>query len=97
MRIDYKLGRLWLLLDPRIFREIPADATNEQIEESNEFVRSRLTARFNLKANAMLSGWVRTIFGSEKKKVVELHSFSISNGVDATFEVCTTTGFSGEL
>lgn len=93
LRLDYKLDRLWLLIDPRIHRDIPEDATTGQIEESKEFVRSRLTGRFNQKVNAMLSGWVKLLFGTDR--TVTLRSFGISDGIDATFEISTITGFSG--
>lgn len=93
LSVDYKLDRLWLLMVPRIHRCVPEGATQEQISESKEFVRSRLAARFNAKANAMLSGWVRLLLGDER--TVTLRSFSISDGIDATFEMSTITGFSG--
>lgn len=93
LRLDYKLDRLWLLMDPRIHRDIPEGATAEQVDESKEFVRSRLAGRFNPKANAMLSGWARLLLGSDR--TVRLKSFGISDGMDATFEMSTITGFSG--
>ncbi|SDG29075.1 SIR2 family protein [Thalassobaculum litoreum] len=93
LRLDYKLDRLWLLLDPRIHRNIPERATAEEIDESKEFVRSRLAGRFNPKANAMLSGWTSLLLGTDR--TVTLRSFGISDGIDATFEMSTVTGFSG--
>lgn len=93
LRLDYKLDRLWLLMDPRIHRHIPEEATAEQIDESKEFVRSRLAGRFNPKANAMLSGWASLLLGTDR--TVTLRSFGISDGIDATFEMSTVTGFSG--
>lgn len=93
LRLDYKLDRLWLLIDPRIYREIPEDATPEQIDASKEFVRARLAARFNPKANAMLSAWARLLIGIER--TTTLRSFGISDGIDATFELSAITGFSG--
>lgn len=95
LRLDYKLGRLWLLMEPRIHREVPEVATPEQVEQSREFVRARLSGRFNPKANAMLSGWARLLLG--KEKTVTLRSFAISDGIDATFEMSSVTGFSGVL
>ena len=93
LRLDYKLDRLWLLMDSRIHREIPDGATAEQIDESREFVRSLLAGRFNPKANAMLSGWARLLLGTDR--TVTLSSYGISDGIDATFEMSTVTGFSG--
>ena len=93
LRVDYKLGRLWLLIDPRIHRDIPENATTGQVEESKEFVRSRLAGRYNPKVNALLSGWVNLLLGADR--TVTLRSFGISDGIDATFEISTITGFSG--
>jgi NAD-dependent SIR2 family protein deacetylase len=93
LRLDYKLDRLWLLMEPRIYRDVPEDATEVQVEQSREFVRARLAARFNPKANAMLSGWARLLLGTERS--VTLRAFAISDGMDATFEVSSITGFSG--
>jgi NAD-dependent SIR2 family protein deacetylase len=98
LRLDYKLERLWLLLDPRIHRHIPEQATSAQIDESKEFVRSRLARRFNPKANAMLSGWAGLLSGTEpKSRTVTLCCFGISDGIDATFELSSITGFSGVI
>lgn len=95
LRLDYKLDRLWLLLEPRIHREIPEDARPEQIEQSKEFVRARLAGRFNPKANAMLGAWARLLLGNEQ--TATLRSFAISDGIDATFELSAVTGFSGVM
>lgn len=95
LRLDYKLDRLWLLMEPRIHRDIPDEATPDQIEQSQEFVRARLAGRFNPKANAMLSAWARLLLGTDP--TVTLRSFAISDGIDATFEMSAVTGFSGVL
>lgn len=96
LRVDYKLDRLWLLMEPLIHRDIPREATLAQTEESKEFVRSRLADRFNPKANAMLSGWANLLLGTNRNaRSVTLSSFGISDGIDATFEVSSITGFSG--
>lgn len=94
LRIDYKLDRLWLLLEPRIFREMTDEATESQIEQSREFVRSRSASRYNPKQNAMLTGWSRLLLGNDNMKT--LRTFSISDGIDATFEISKITGFSGK-
>lgn len=93
LRLDYRLDQLWLLMEPRIHRDIPKLATQEQVEQSKEFVRARLAGRFNPKANAILSGWARLLLGNDR--TVTLRSFAISDGIDATFELSSITGFSG--
>lgn len=93
LRIDYRLDRLWLLLDPKIYRDIPENTPEEKIELSKEFVRRRLTARFNPSANSVLNGWVRLLVGDDRE--ITLSSFDISDGIDAVFEISAVTGFSG--
>jgi hypothetical protein len=96
LRLDYKLDRLWLLMEPRIHRDISGELTSAQIDESKEFVRQRMAGRFNPKANAMLSGWASLLLGTDRNiRSVTLRSFGISDGIDATFEVSSITGFSG--
>lgn len=93
LRLDYKLDQLWILMEPRLHRDIPEESDASQVEESKEFVRDRLAGRFNPKVNAMLSGWASLIVGTDH--TVTLRSFGISDGIDATFEVSSITGFSG--
>lgn len=93
LRLDYKLDRLWLLIEPRIYRQIPEESSESQIEQSQEFVRARSAGRFNPKANAMLTGWSSLLVG--KGESTTLRAFSISDGIDATFEMSGITGFSG--
>lgn len=98
LRLDYKLDRLWLLMEPRVHRNIPEEATKAQIDESKEFVRSRLAERFNPKFNAMLSGWASLLLGANRgDRSVTLRSFGISDGIDATFELSPITGFCGAI
>ncbi len=93
LRVDYRLDRLWLLLDPIIITDIPEETSEEQVEVAREFVRARRAGRHNKAANAMLDGWVRLILGQEAN--VRLRAFDIGDGIDAEFEVLRTSGFSG--
>lgn len=93
LRLDYRLDRLWLLLEPGIRREIPEDTLPEHVAQSKEFVRSRMTARFNPKANALLGGWARLLVGEGPS--ISLKGFGISDGIDPDFEISSVTGFSG--
>lgn len=95
LRLDYRLDRLWLLLEPRVIADIPETATPDQIEQAREFVRGRRAGRHNRFANAVLDGWVKAIVGEEKS--IRLRAFGISDGIDAEYEIARTTGFSGVL
>lgn len=93
LRIDYRLDRLWLLLEPLVITEPPADATEDELGRAREFVRERRTLRRNREANAILDGWITLIVGAEP--TVRLRAFNIGDGVDAEFELGRTSGFSG--
>jgi hypothetical protein len=95
LKLDYQLDRLWLLMMPSVHRDVPEDASEDDIAQSREFVRKRLTARYNPAVNAVISGWSRLLAGTDR--TTTLRSFGISDGVDATFEVSSVTGFSGVL
>ena len=93
LRVDYRLDRLWLLLDPTVVVDLPVDAPNEIVEMTREFVRERRARRHNRAANAMLDGWISLIVG--KVPSLRLRAFGISDGIDADFEILRTSGFSG--
>jgi hypothetical protein len=93
LRIDYRLDRLWLLIDPLVKRTIPEGISEEAIEESREFVRERQASRHNKSANAMIDGWARLIAGDAKS--LRLRTFEISDGYDGDFEIMRVSGFSG--
>jgi hypothetical protein len=94
LRIDYRLDRLWLLIDPLVKRfDITDDTPRDAIEQSREFVRQRLASRHNKQANAMIDGWARLIAGDGKS--LRLRTFDISDGYDGDFEIMRVSGFSG--
>ena len=94
LRMDYRLDRIWLLLEPMIETEVPEDAPDEVIEATREFVRDRRAGRHNRMANALLDGWISLIFGGEQS--VRLRTFDIGDGVDAEFELLRVSAFSGQ-
>ena len=93
LRIDYRLDRIWLLLEPMIFTELPRDPPADLREPTREFVRERRARRHNRMVNALLDGWISLICGDERE--VRLRTFDIGDGVDAEFELLRTSGFSG--
>lgn len=93
LRVDFRLDRLWLLLDPTIIVGLPDDAPEEMVEVTREFVRERRARRHNRAANAMLDGWINLIAG--KAPSLRMRAFGISDGIDADFEILRTSGFSG--
>ncbi len=93
LRVDYRLEQLWLLIEPTVTTELPADTSDDIVELTREFVRERRARRHNRFANALLDGWISLIVGREPS--VRLKTFGIADGVDAEFEILRTSAFSG--
>ena len=94
LRMDYRLDRTWLLLEPMVVTELPDDAPDEVVEATREFVRDRRAQRHNRMANALLDGWIDLIFDGAQS--VRLRTFEIGDGVDAEFELLRISAFSGQ-
>lgn len=71
LRLDFRLGRLWLLLNPYVVTDLPEDATQEDVAAVKEFVRERRVKRYNQQSNRILDAWVKVMFGNSKD-IVEL-------------------------
>lgn len=93
LRVDYRLDQLWLLIEPTIATDLPADAAEDVAETVREFVRERRARRHNRLANALLEGWIGLIVGRDAN--VRLKAFGIGDGIDAEYEVVRTSAFSG--
>ncbi|WP_316234781.1 SIR2 family protein [Bradyrhizobium sp. SZCCHNR1020] len=93
LRVDYRLERLWLLIEPIVITELTVDASDDTIELVREFVRERRARRHNRLANALLDGWISLIVGREPS--VRLKAFGIADGIDAEFEILRVSAFSG--
>jgi len=93
LRLDYRLDRLWLLLEPRVMLQVPEDTSDDDIEAGREFVRQRRASRHNQMANAVLDGWVKLIAGTGSN--LRVRAFEIADGVDAEFELMRVSAFSG--
>lgn len=90
LRLEYRLGRLFLVFEPNIW----AEGTDDErvFEHRREFIRERRAARFNPVWNRLLDAWVRIIVGDASE--AELRAFGIAEGVDAVFRLSRTTAFS---
>jgi hypothetical protein len=93
IRLDYRLDRLWLLIQPLVKRTIPEGTSEKDVDLSREFVRERQASRRNKAANAMIDGWSKLIAGDAA--TLWLRSFDISDGYDGDFEIMRVSGFSG--
>jgi hypothetical protein len=93
LRLDYRLDRLWLLMEPLVRRTIPEGTSEKDVDLSREFVRERQARRRNKADNPMIDGWSRLIAGDAS--TLRLRSFNISDGYDGDFELMRVSGFSG--
>lgn len=88
--LTFRLGRLWLIIEPRVWLDPPPDDRSRFAAQ--EFVRQRTAPRYNPVANRLLEAWRQVLLGPGE--VAELRAFGIEDGVDATFHVRTTSAFS---
>ncbi|WP_428406860.1 SIR2 family NAD-dependent protein deacylase [Hyphococcus sp.] len=93
LRLDYRLGALWLLLKPFVMVDLHDDLADEAKDDAKEFVRERRATRYNSQSNALLDGWVQALFGAGQSGV-DL-GFDGGTGIGARFEILPVTGFSG--
>jgi NAD-dependent SIR2 family protein deacetylase len=90
LRLDFRLDRLWLLLEPTIWTE---RGDNEEVDSATKlFVQARLASRFNRPWNAILGAWIEVLLGGEEQAAIR--AFGISDGIDAAFTIARTTAFS---
>lgn len=94
LRLDFRLDRLWLLLEPSVLLSEPDGAPSEHIEAAREFVRARRAGRHNRYANALLDGWVTLVAGAATSGR-RMRAFDLADGIDAEFEVTRISAFSG--
>lgn len=90
IRLDYKDGRLWLLLEPTIWFDTPDDAPLP--DKAKEFRREKLAKLYNTQVNDLIVGWTFLLCGGLGKS--KLQTFGISDGVDASFTIGSSTAYS---
>lgn len=89
-KLNFRLGRLWLILEPTIWVEKTDD--DVLYEAGKEFIRERLASRYNPKWNELLDAWSYLILQGQPK--VDVRAFAIGDGVDAAFTISSPTAFS---
>jgi len=95
LRLDFKLGQLWLLLDPVVLIDTDDATEPDDLQAARDFIRERRVKRYNKQFNDLLDAWVGALFGSSS----EILSFGIEGGtgIGARFEIIPVTGFSGAM
>lgn len=90
LKLEFALGKGWLLLEPTIFVQ---DSANEKDRRAgSEFVRERLAVRYNRQWNSILDAWIYLIMNNAKEK--EIKALDINDGLNAKFTLSRVTGFS---
>jgi NAD-dependent SIR2 family protein deacetylase len=90
IKLDFHLGRLWLLIEPAIYLDQITDKKQRYV--AADFVRERLATRYNRQWNFLIEAWITLIFGNSREQ--KMAAFGIADGVDASFTVGRITGFS---
>jgi hypothetical protein len=90
VRIEHRIGSLWLLIEPTIWVELTDDDLAFRI--SREFIKERLARRYNAVWNSIVEAWANLITCGQKE--CTLRAFGISDGCDASFTVSQVTAFS---
>ena len=94
LNLDYRFGRLWILLGPTVLLCDEVEASQALWDIAKEFVRQRTAIRYNQESNSILTGWIKAIFGDDRGDL-KLTALGITDGIDAIFEISRITGFSG--
>jgi hypothetical protein len=93
IRLEYAKDRFWLVLEPTVLASRVSDEhTVEERRRRKEFVRERLATRYNKKWNQLLDAWIAVLSGGGEKWTVT--TLGLTQGVDASFTIHATTGFS---
>jgi NAD-dependent SIR2 family protein deacetylase len=90
LKLDFKLGRLWLLVEPTVYVSTPENETERS--RSAEFIREKLARRYNRQWNLFLDAWISLLFDDARERT--FRTFGIQDGVDAQFLLGRITGFS---
>jgi hypothetical protein len=109
IRLERRLDRNWLLIEPAVWIEdAGADAIGSEeatqvsaprtVEDEAiaEFVRERSAKRYNNVLNRLLDGWADALVGVGVQEA-ELRALGIADGIDAIFRIGRVTAFSGRI
>lgn len=90
IRLEHRVGRLWLLLDPSIWFE---KRDGEEVpQDVKDFVRSRTAGRHNAKWHEIFLGWVVAVVNAKSESTIS--AFGIGDGIDASFTISRKVGSS---
>jgi hypothetical protein len=89
IRLEYRMGRLWLLLEPTVW--FGKTESDEERYTCGEFVRERQARRYNRLADTIFNAWLQVLFpGTGDAKV---RAFMDQPGIEAQFIFSRRTAF----
>lgn len=89
IKLDYKLSRMWLLIEPTVHFGKPN--TRDERFLCADFVREKLATRYNRQWNSLIEAWIA--FLMEDREDTTVRAFGISDGIDASFTLNRITAF----
>lgn len=90
IKLEYRLERLWLIMEPTIWVERTDD--DAEFHKKRDFIRERLAARYNSQWNTVIGAWASVITNGKEEDKIQL--YGIGDGIDAAFTVSSVTAFS---
>lgn len=90
VRLEYRLGNLWLLMEPTIWVE-PTD-DDDAFKAGRVFIKSHLASRYNSTWNEIIDAWAYILTNGQKES--RISAFGINDGCDASFTISRLTAFS---
>jgi hypothetical protein len=89
VRVGYRLGRLWMLLEPTVW--FGKTASEDERYACGAFVRERQARRYNRIADEILTAWLQTLLPGQGD--VEVRAFDNHPGIEARFVLSRRTAF----
>ena len=89
IRVEYRLGRLWMLLEPTVW--FGKSASDDERYVCGDFVRERQARRYNRVADGVLTAWLQVLLPGNGD--IEIRAFDNQPGIDARFMLSRRTAF----
>ncbi len=89
IRLEHRMGRLWMLLEPTVW--FGKGASDEERYACGEFVRERQARRYNRLADTILNAWLQVLLPGTGD--AEVRAFTDEPGMEARFTFSRRTAF----
>jgi SIR2-like domain len=89
IRIEYRLGRLWMLLEPTV--QFEKTKNDDERYLCGDFVRERQARRYNRVADGIFNAWLQVLLPGTQD--AEIRAFDGAPGIEARFVISRRTAF----